>query len=72
MFLHLLIAIEYACTLLFTVKGQCPDYALVRASSVYFSSKDNIDSTRFPSGRTVDGDLLLIFSSNISDFRRSL
>ena len=41
MFFHLFIAIEYACTLFFTVKGQCPDYALARASSVFLSSKGN-------------------------------
>ena len=42
-------------SLLEDLKGQCPDYAQTRASSV-FSSKDNrthfshTDSTRFPSG----------------------
>ena len=57
------------------VKGQCPDYAHARASSV-FSSKDNrtVILTRqdFLPDRTADGDLLFIFSSNILDFRRSL
>ena len=47
-----------------------------RASVICFffkrQQKCHIDSTRFPSGRTADGDLLFIFSSNISDFRRSL
>ena len=49
-------------------KGQCPYYALARASSV-FSSKDNrtVILTRqdFLLDRTADGDLLFIFSSNI-------
>ena len=58
-----------------SLKGQCPDYAHARASSV-FSSKDNrtVILTRqdFLSDRTADGDLLFIFSSNILDFRRSL
>ena len=57
------------------LKGQCPDYAHARASSV-FSSKDNrtVKLTRqdFLPDRTADRDLLLIFSSNILDFRRSL
>ena len=57
------------------LKGQCPDYAHARASSV-FSSKDNriVILTRqdFLPDRTADGDLLFIFSSNIFDFRRSL
>ena len=57
------------------LKGQCPDYAHARASSV-FSSKDNrtVKLTRqdFLPNRTADRDLLFIFSSNILDFRRSL
>ena len=57
------------------LKGQCPDYAHARASSV-FSSKDNrtVILTRqdFLPDRTADGDLLFTFSSNILDFRRSL
>ena len=57
------------------LKGQCPDYAHARASSVV-SSKDNwtVILTRqdFLPDRTADGDLLFIFSSNILDFRRSL
>ena len=57
------------------LKGQCPDYAHARASSV-FSSKDNrtVILTRqdFLSDRTADRDLLFIFSSNILDFQRSL
>ena len=57
------------------LKGQCPDYAHARASSV-FSSKDNrtVKLTRqdFLPERTADRDLLFIFSSNILDFRRSL
>ena len=57
------------------LKGQCPDYAHARASSV-FSSKDNrtVKLTRqdFLPDRTADRDLLFIFSSNILDFRRSL
>ena len=61
--------------LLLLLKGQCPDYAQARASSV-FSSKDNrtVISTRqdFLPGRTADRDLLFIFSSNILDFQRSL
>ena len=56
------------------LKGQCPDYAHSRASSV-FSSKDNrnVILTRedFLPDRTADGDSLFIFSSNILDFRRS-
>ena len=56
------------------LKGQCPDYAHVRAPSV-FSSKDNrtVKLTRqdFLPDRTADRDLLFIFSSNILDFRRS-
>ena len=60
-----------ACSL----KGQCPDYAHARVSSV-FSSKDNrtVKLTRqdFLPDRTADRDLLFIFSSNILDFRRSL
>ena len=56
------------------LKGQCPDYAHARASSV-FSSKDNrtVILTRqdFLPDRTADGDLLFTFSSNILDFRRS-
>ena len=58
-----------------SLKGQCPDYAHARASSV-FSSKDNrtviLTQQDFLPDRTADGDLLFIFSSNISDFRRSL
>ena len=58
-----------------SLKGQCPDYAHARASSV-FSSKDNrtVKLTRqdFLPDRTADRDLLFIFSSNILDFRRSL
>ena len=57
------------------LKGQCPDYAHARASSV-FSSKDNgtVILTRqdFLPDRTADGDLLFIFSSNTLDFRRNL
>ena len=57
------------------LKGQCPDYAHARASSV-FSSKNNrtVRLTRqdFLPDRTADRDLLFIFSSNILDFRRSL
>ena len=56
-------------------KGQCPDNAHARASSV-FSSKDNrtVKLTRqdFLPDRTADGDLLFIFSGNILDFRRNL
>ena len=51
------------------LKGQCPDYAHARASSV-FSSKDNrtVKLTRqdFLPDRTADRDLLFIFSSNIT------
>ena len=54
------------------LKGQCPDYAHARASSV-FSSKDDrtVILTRqdFLPDRTADGVLLFIFSSNILDFR---
>ena len=57
------------------LKGQCPDYAHARASSV-FSSKDNrtVILTRqdFLPDSTADRDLLFIFSSNILDFQRSL
>ena len=57
------------------LKGQCPDYAHARASSV-FSSKDNrtVILTRqdFLPDRTANGDLLFTCSSNILDFRRSL
>jgi len=57
------------------LKGQCPDYAHARTSSV-FSSKDNrtVKLTRqdFLPDNTADRDLLFIFSSNILDFRRSL
>ena len=57
------------------LKGQCSDFAHVRASSV-FTSKDNITVilTRqdFLPDRTADGDLLFTFSSNILEFRRSL
>ena len=65
---------NFCCKVL---KGQCPDYAHARASSV-FSSKDNraVILTRqdFLPDRTADRVLLLIFSSNILDFhdRRSL
>ena len=56
------------------LKGQCPDYAHARASSV-LSQKDNwaVILTRqdFLPDRTADGDLLVTFSSNILDFRRS-
>ena len=56
------------------LKGQCPDYAHARASSV-FSSKDNrtVILTRqdFLPDRTADRDLLFIFSSNILEFRIS-
>ena len=56
------------------LKGQCPDCAHARASSV-FSSKDNrtVILTRqdFLPDRTADGDLLFTFSSIILDFRRS-
>ena len=61
----------------FNLKGQCPDYAHARASSV-FSSKDNrtVILTRqdFLPDRTADGDLLFTFSRiiNILDHRRSL
>ena len=57
------------------LKGQCPDYAHARASSV-FSSKDTrtVILTRqdFLPDHTADGNLSFIFSSNILDFRRSL
>ena len=57
------------------LKGQCPDYAHARASSV-FSAKDNrtVKLTRqdFLPDRTADRDLLFIFSSNILDFRRGV
>ena len=57
------------------LKGQCPDYAHARASSV-FSSKDNrtVKLTRqdFLPDRTADGYLLFILSGNILDFRRNL
>ena len=57
------------------LKGQCPDYAHARVSSI-FSPKDNgtVILTRqdFLPDRTADGDLLFIFSSNILDFPRSL
>ena len=50
------------------LKGQCPDYAHAQASSV-FPSKDNrtVILTRqdFLPDRTVHGDLLFTFSSNI-------
>ena len=56
------------------LKGQCPDYAHARASSV-FSLKDNrtVILTRqdFLPDRTADGDLLFTILSNILDFRRS-
>ena len=61
--------------LAWNLKGQCPDYAHARASSV-FSSKDNrtVILTRqdFLPDRTAYRDLLFIFSSNILDFQRSL
>ena len=64
-----------ACVVPSCLKGQCPDYAHARVSSV-FSSKDNrtVILTRqdFLPDRTADRDLLFIFSSNILDFRRSL
>ena len=54
-----------------TLKGQCPDCAHARASSVV-SSKDNrtVILTRqdFLPDSTVDGDLLFKFSTNILDF----
>ena len=60
------------------LKGQCPDYAHARASFV-FPSWDNrtVILTRqvFLPGRTADGVLLFIFSSNILlivEFQRSL
>ena len=63
------------CCFKHSLKGQCPDYAHARASSV-FSSKDNrtVKLTRqdFLPDRTADGDLLFIFSGNILDFRRNL
>ena len=56
------------------LKGQCPDFAHARASSV-FSLKDNrtVILTRqdFLPDRTADGDLLFTILSNILDFRRS-
>ena len=56
-----------------SLKGQCPDYAHARASSV-FSSKDNgtviLLRQDFLPERTADEDLLFTISSNISDFRR--
>ena len=55
------------------LKGQCPDCAHARASSV-FSSKDNATvillRQDFLPERTADEDLLFTISSNISDFRR--
>ena len=52
-------------------KGLCPDYAQARASPV-FSSKDNrpvmVTRQDFLPDRSADGDLLFIFSSNISYF----
>ena len=58
-----------------SLKGQCPDYAHARASSV-FSSKGNrtVILTRqdFLPDRTADGDLLFIFSSNTLEFQRNL
>ena len=57
------------------LKGQCPDYAHARASSI-FPSKDNRTVILTPQDylpdHTADGDLLFIFSSNILDFQRSL
>ena len=64
------VTIKQECKL----KGQCPDGAHARASSV-FSSKDNrtVILTRqdFLPDRTADRDLLFTFSSIILDFRRS-
>ena len=55
------------------LKGQCPDCAHARASSV-FSSNDNgtviLLRQDFLPERTADEDLLFTISSNISDFRR--
>ena len=57
------------------LKGQCPDCAHARASSV-FSLNDNrtviLTAQDFLPDRTADGDLLFTFSSNILDFRRSV
>ena len=57
------------------LKGQCPDDAHARASSV-FCLQDNktviLTQQDFLPDRTADGDLLFTFSSNILDFRRSL
>ena len=42
------------------LKGQCPDYAHARASSVFFSKKDNI--------RTSDRDLFVYITfSNLNE-----
>ena len=58
-----------------SLKGQCPDFAHARASSV-FSSKDNrtviLTWQDFLPNHTADGDLLFIFSSNTLDFLRNL
>ena len=63
------------CDMQYQLKGQCPDYAHARASSV-FSSTDNrtviLTQQDFLLDRTTDSDLLFTFSSNILDFRRSL
>ena len=62
------------CDMQYQLKGQCPDYAHARASSVS-SSTDNrtVILTRqdFLPDCTTDGDLLFTFSSNILDFRKS-
>ena len=57
------------------LKGQCPDYAHLQASSVICSKGNRtVILTRqdFLPDRSVDGDLFFTFSSNILDFRRSL
>ena len=58
-----------------TLKGQCPDCAHARASSVS-SSKDNrtviLIRQDFLPDSNADGDFLFTFSSNILDFRRSV
>ena len=60
---------------IYSSKGQCPDYAHARTSSV-FSYKDNrtvmLTGQDFLADRTGNGELLFTFSSNILDFRRSL
>jgi len=55
--------------LVYSLKGQCPDYAHARASSVFSSILTRQD---FLPDCTADGDLLFTFSRNILDFRRSL